>query len=88
MESIRQQGFALDNCMVSYWSEAEGVQVFAGVHPIKQDQKIAVSELNAQQVIQIKLRPQSGVLQGQRGSKRSFKSLGSLPDDAPVARTA
>jgi len=82
VDSIRDQGFDLTGCMVLYWSEAEKVYVFAGVFPaIKLNQKISMAELNAQNVIQIKLRPQAAV--AGRTAKRTIQEQNSLDDSQP-----
>ena len=57
VDSVAQKGFNVENCRCFYYSESDEAWVL--VAPIQQqpDQKISIDELNAQNLIKIKLRP-------------------------------
>ena len=57
VDSIAQKGFNVDSCKCFYYSESDEAWVLAGPVPLQADQKISIDELNAQNLIKIKLRP-------------------------------
>ena len=51
VRTIHEMGVELDNCVISYWSEADQLFVLVGRYPLTRDKKISYSELDAQNVI-------------------------------------
>jgi len=66
--------------MLQYWSESDNAWVLTGCTPLMPDAKISISELNAQNLIKIKLRPANMALNNSRQAKRNYTTMASLPD--------
>jgi len=81
VENIRHKGSPTDSCSVFYWSEVDRSWVFSSRTPIPPDIRIPISDLNAQNIIQIKLRPTNNAEPKSSRSKRGFNQLSGVDNN-------
>ena len=86
VNSLSQKGFNTDNCRLQYWSDSDQAWVLVGCTPLQPDVKISMQELNAQNLIKIKLHPVNAAPNSNRAAKRNYVQMTSLPDGPMTAQ--